>query len=112
MGDVVLETPRQAVGDLRIEHGQVDLIVDSERSVVEVGRPDDAPLAVDDGNLGVDHGGLIFVEFDSDFQQVTIGAAPGTAGQGMVGVFARNNNFHLNSAFLSVCNSGTHAAVR
>ena len=79
MGRVIYESSGEFRGDLRIEHGEVDFVIDAERAVVEVGGSDHAPYAIDDGDLGMNHGRFIFIDLSSGFQQIAVSASPRAA---------------------------------
>ena len=59
----------------RAERGHVQLVVQLQRAIVEIGRAEDAQQAIDDHRLGVHHGRLVFVELDTLFQQALVGGA-------------------------------------
>src|SRR5207248_10327862 len=101
MKGVVCEILSESRGHLRIEHSEVDFVIDAERAVVEVGGSDHAPYAIDNGDLGVNHGRFIFIDLSSAFQQIAVSASARAARQAVIAMLARNNDLNRYTALFS-----------
>src|SRR5262245_48674905 len=64
-GQVVDEHALQALGDALVVDDQVDLVVEPEGALVEVGASHRCPLAVDHHGLGVEERRAVLVDLDS-----------------------------------------------
>ena len=78
---------------MRVECGEVYLVVEGKGAVVEVGAADDGPLAVDGHELGVDHGGLVLEDVGAAGEQVPAGVATEPADDGMIDLRAGGEDF-------------------
>lgn len=85
-------------GEIAVEDREVDLIVEGERTVIEVGGADDAPKVVDGHQLGVDHGGHVVVDFGAGADEVKGGAAAELVDEGAVDARAGGEDLHLYAA--------------
>ena len=66
------EVLQEARGETLAGHGDVELVVQLQRSVVEVRRAEHAPDAVDHDHLGVHHRRLVLVHLDAELEQALV----------------------------------------
>src|SRR6185312_15108600 len=97
--DVVGHITLQLTGEVGIANGEVDLIVDAEGAVVEVGGADHGPEVIYTEYLGMDHGGLVLVDFSACLQKWAIGPTACAAGEEMIAFAAGHQHPHLDAAF-------------
>src|SRR5262245_13662462 len=69
---VLLEIGEQPRRKIAVRHRDIQLVVELERSVVEVRRSEHAPHTVDDEGLRVHHGRLVLVDLDAQFHQLVV----------------------------------------
>ena len=94
MGEVGLH----ALGEAGVADREVDLVVEAEGTVVEVGGADDSPELVDDEDFGVNHGGLVLVDLGAGLEERAVAAAAGAAGEHVVGLAAGDEDADLDMA--------------
>src|SRR6266699_1095450 len=82
----------------RVAEGDVELVVERERAVVEVDRPDGDPVGVHEQDLGVEHGAPVLEDPPAAAQQVLVTAPPGLADDLPVGVGAVAEHAHVHAA--------------
>src|SRR4051794_4942551 len=70
--EVVVEVFLQACRQVSGARCGVDLVVQAERAVVEVGAAEHAPRRVDDQHLGVVHRREVFVDLNAALEQVAV----------------------------------------
>ena len=85
VGELALEIAAHRVGEGRVLDPQHDLQVDVEAAVIEVRRAD-VDDVVDDRELGVQLGRLIFVHLDMAAEQPAVAVARGGDGRIIVGL--------------------------
>ena len=67
------KSSRNRPGEIAAAHGDVQLVVELERAVVEVGGAEHAPDAVDHQHLRVHHRRLVLVDLDALLQETFVG---------------------------------------
>jgi hypothetical protein len=62
--------------------------------MIEVRGPHHRPLSIHHHQFGVNHGGLVFVNFSARLEQIAIGAAAGAARHAVIAVLAGHQDSH------------------
>src|SRR6185437_14257797 len=95
-------------GDIAVENGEIDLVVQGEGAVIEIGGADDAPLAVDGHELGVNHGRQVVVDLGSGANEVECSAVTELVDEGVVDVRAGGQDPDLDASTpgLNKCAAG------
>ena len=68
---ILLEDAGEPGRQRGVVEGDVELVVESERAIVEVGAADGGPLSIHDHRLGVEQRRLILVDLDPALEQGT-----------------------------------------
>ena len=102
----------QTGGDGRVAHGQVDLVVVLEGSVVHVGRSEHGPHAVHDEHFRVHHRAAILVDADAGLEQRAPHAPAGVADPPLVGRGPRQDDRDLDAPRGELDERAPHGAVR
>jgi hypothetical protein len=86
------------LSDVLIQNHQRRLVVEGQRPIVEIHRPDGGPEAIDHECLGVKRCGLPLVNAHAGFQQRFILCATGQADGSHVGAGAAGQDTHVHTA--------------
>ena len=86
----------------RVEHDDVDLLVQGHRPAVEVGGADVGETAVDRHDLGVQHARLEVPDPDADLEQALVGRLGGDLHEALVGVRPRQEDLDAHAALHGV----------
>src|SRR5438270_4127948 len=72
VGEVAGEIFRETMNEALVARREIDLVVQSEGSVIAIRRTDNAPQTVDQHNLRVDHCRLVFEDLGSGLQELAV----------------------------------------